>query len=78
MTKKKWGEEKTAVIAKSPYIEGKTWEDVTNSLIQEKAEAVVLDCIGYTIKDRKRLQDLLSILTLLPRSILVFAINQLT
>jgi len=76
MTKQKWGKERTCVIAKSPYTEGKTWEDVATTFLQEKAEAVVLDCIGYKIRDRHEFQNLLSIPTLLPRTILAFAMIQ--
>ncbi len=77
MAKVKWGKERAFVIAKSPYTEGKTWEDVANSLIRENADAVVLDCIGYKISDRHEFQNILSVPTLLPRSILAFALNQL-
>ncbi len=77
MTKQKWGKERKSVIAKSPYSEGKTWDDVADSLIREQVEAVVLDCIGYTKKDRDELQNFSSVPTLLPRTIFAFAINQL-
>lgn len=77
MTKKKWDKEKTVVVAKSPYIEGKAWNEIANTFAQEKVEAVILDCIGYKIKDRQELQSLIHAPTLLPRAILAFAINQL-
>lgn len=77
MTLEKWGKERTCIVAKSPYTEGKTWEDVANSLIREKVDAVVLDCIGYRMRDRHEFQNILSVPTILPRSILAFAINQL-
>lgn len=77
MTKQKWEKEKTVVVAKSPYTEGKTWNEIANTFTQEKVEAVILDCIGYKIKDRQELQSLIHAPTLLPRAILAFAINQL-
>jgi len=77
MTKKKWDKEKTVVVAKSPYTEGKTWNEIAQTFTQEKVEAIVLDCIGYKIKDRQELQSLIHVPTLSPRAILAFAINQL-
>lgn len=77
MAKRKWGEERTFVMVKSPYTEGKMWKDIANSLIQKEVEAVVLDCIGYSIKNREELQRFLSVPILLPRSILANALNQL-
>jgi protein AroM len=77
MTKKKWENEKIIVEVKSPYAEGKTWEEIVREFTREKVEAVILDCIGYKIQDRRELQNLISSPILLPRVILVYAINQL-
>ena len=77
MTKKKWGKEKIIVEAKSPYTEGKTWEEIAKEFNREKIEAVILDCIGYKIQDNRKLQNLISSPILLPRVILAYAINQL-
>lgn len=77
MAKKKWEKEKVVVEAKSPYAEGKTWKRIAKKFIQEKVEAVILDCIGYKIKDKREIQNLISIPILLPRVILATAINQL-
>lgn len=77
MTKKKWEREKIIVAAKSPYTKGKSWEKIARRFAREKAEAVVLDCIGYKIQDKQELQNLISSPILLPRIILVHAINQL-
>lgn len=77
MAKKKWKKEKTVVVTKSPYTEGKIWDEIAKIFAQEKVEAVILDCIGYKINDRKEIQSLIHVPTLLPRAILAFAINQL-
>jgi len=77
MTKKKWEKEKIIVEAKSPYTEGKTWEEIAKEFNREKIEAVILDCIGYKIQDNRKLQNLISSPILLPRVILAYAINQL-
>jgi protein AroM len=75
MTKKKWGA--SAVEAKSPYTAGKSWEEIAQKFIAKKVDAVVLDCIGYKIKDKQEIQSFLSVPVLLPRIILSYAINQL-
>lgn len=78
MTKKKWEKEKVVVEVKSPYTEGKSWEEISQKFIQENIEAVILDCIGYSIKDKQKMQEnLLAPTILLPRVILTSAINQL-
>jgi protein AroM len=75
MTKKKW---KAAVVeAKSPYAAGKSWEKIAKKFISKKVDAVILDCIGYIIKDKQEVQSFLSVPILLPRIILSYAINQL-
>lgn len=77
MAKGKWDIEKVTVEVKSPYQEGKEWEDIAQIFIQEKVEAVILDCIGYTEQDKRDLQNLLPCPILLPRAVLAQAINQL-
>ena len=77
MTKKKWKIQKVVVEAKSPYAEGKSWEEIAQSFTLEKVEAVVLDCIGYKIQDKEEMQSFLSVSILLPRVVLASAINQL-
>jgi len=77
MAKKKWEKEKVIVEAKSPYTEGKSWGEIAKKFVAEKVDAVILDCIGYKIRDRQEIQKLISLPTLLPRLILVSAINQL-
>jgi protein AroM len=77
MAKKKWDTEKAFVEVKSPYSEGKGWEEIAQSFLQEKVEAVILDSIGYTNQDKKQLQNMLSSPILLPRTILAHAINQI-
>ncbi|MGB2844820.1 MAG: AroM family protein, partial [Candidatus Aminicenantaceae bacterium] len=77
MVRKKWEKEKVIVVAKSPYTEGKSWEEIAQRFIQEKVEAIILDCIGYNIKDRQEILSLLSAPVLLPRVLLASAINQL-
>jgi protein AroM len=77
MTEQKWGHKKTYVVSKSPYVEDKTWEDAAEILIDEKVDAVVLDCIGYTRQDHRELAGLLSLPVILPRTILASAINRL-
>ena len=77
MVKKKWKKKNTVVEVKSPYIEGKGWKEIVENLAQEKVNAIFLDCIGYKLKDRQTIQRSIQIPILLPRAILVFAINQL-
>jgi protein AroM len=75
MTKEKW---KTSFVeAKSPYTAGKSWEEIAKKFITKKVDAVILDCIGYRIKDKQEVQSFLSVPVLLPRIILAHAINQL-
>lgn len=75
--RKKWGENRVFVQAKSPYGQGKTWPELALSFTQAEVKAVVLDCIGYKIKDKETLQNLLKTPILLPRTVLAFALNQL-
>jgi len=77
MVRKKWEKDKVIVEVKSPYAEGKNWEEIAQIFIQEKAEAIILDCIGYNIKDRQEILSLLSVPVFLPRVLLATAINQL-
>lgn len=77
MTEKKWKREKVVVEARSPYTEGKSWEKIARKFHGEKVDAVILDCIGYSMKDRMQIQNLLSSPILLPRVILAHAVNQL-
>ena len=77
MARKKWQTEKVVVEAKSPYLEGHGWEEVTKRFTRKKIDAVVLDCIGYTTRDKQEIENLISAPVLLPRIILVSAINQL-
>jgi protein AroM len=74
--KKKWKKDKVVVEAKSPYTKGKSWKEIAQNFSQEKVEVVILDCIGYKIKDRRAVQRLLSVPVLLPRIVLAFAIDQ--
>jgi protein AroM len=77
LAEKKWKREKVAVEARSPYTGGKSWEKIAGKFHREKADAVILDCIGYSMKDRMQIQNLLSSPILLPRVILAHAVNQL-
>ncbi len=74
--KKKWKKDKVIVEVKSPYTRGKSWEEIAQNFSRKKVEIVILDCIGYKIKDKKALQKLLSVPVLLPRVVLAFAIDQ--
>jgi protein AroM len=74
---RKWEEEKVCAEVKSPYEEGIEWEEIAQKFIQEKVEAVILDCIGYTIQDKQQLQKTLPSPVLLPRTIIAHAINQI-
>ncbi len=74
--KKKWKKDKVIVEVKSPYARGKSWEEIAQYFSRKKAEIVILDCIGYKIKDKRALQRLLSVPVLLPRVVLAFAIDQ--
>jgi len=77
MTRQKWGHKRAFVVSKSPYVEDKTWEDIAESLMDQKVDAVVLDCIGYTREDHRELLGLLNLPIVLPRTILASAINRL-
>lgn len=77
MAEKKWETEKVVIEVKSPYNKGKSWRRIVQHFAQEKVEAIVLDCIGYKITDKLEMQNLIPVPILLPRLILVFAINQL-
>jgi hypothetical protein len=74
--KKKWKKEKVIVEAKSPYAKGKSWKEIAQNFSQEKVQIVILDCIGYKIKDKRALQKLLPVPVLLPKVVLAFAIDQ--
>lgn len=78
MAKKKWDAEKASTEVKPPYSEGKGWEEIAQSFLQENVEAVILDSIGYTIQDKKQLQNMLPSPILLPRTVLAHAINQIS
>ena len=75
ISEKKWDVEKVTTEAKSPYSEGKSWEEIAQNLTQNKVEAVILDCIGYTEQDKWQLQTVLACPVLLPRITLAHAIN---
>lgn len=77
MAVEKWKKEKTVIAIKSPYTEEKTWEEIIEMFLQQRVEAVILDCIGYNIEDRLRMQREISVPVLLPRAILAHALNQL-
>ena len=77
MAKKKWDGKKVVVEAKSPYIEGKTWKEISRTFKKQRVEAIILDCIGYKSEDRREIQNIIPVPTLLPRTILAYAINQL-
>ncbi|HEA64518.1 MAG TPA: hypothetical protein ENI02_00010 [Candidatus Aminicenantes bacterium] len=74
--KKKWKKDKVIVEAKSPADRGKSWKEIAQNFSRKKVEVVILDCIGYKIKDKRALQKLLSVPVLLPRVVLAFAIDQ--
>ena len=75
--RKKWEVEKVVTAVMSPYEEGKEWEETARKFTQEKVEAVVLDCMGFRMRDKQQLQNLLPCPILLPRVILAQAINQI-
>jgi protein AroM len=75
-SKIKWKKDKVVVEAKSPYGKGKSWKEIAQNFSQEKVDLVILDCIGYKIKDKRAIQKLLSVPVLLPRVVLAFAIDQ--
>ncbi len=74
--KKKWKIDKVIVEVKPAYARGKNWEEIAQNFSRKKVEIVILDCIGYKIKDKQALQKLLSVPVLLPRVVLAFAIDQ--
>ncbi len=78
MTRRKWEGRKSSVVCKSPYERGKTWDEIAAVLSDEKVDILILDCIGFSMQDREEIQNLLNIPVLLPRAILVFALNQIS
>ena len=74
--KKKWKKDKVIVEAKYSPVRGKSWKEIAQNFSRKKVEVVILDCIGYKIKDKRALQRLLSVPVLLPRVVLAFAIDQ--
>ncbi|NIO48590.1 MAG: hypothetical protein GTN73_04000 [Candidatus Aminicenantes bacterium] len=77
MWEKKEFEKKVKELeAKVPYAKGKSWKEIALNFSQEKVDVVILDCIGYKIKDKQAIQKLLSVPVLLPRIVLAFAIDQ--
>jgi protein AroM len=77
MTQRKWGDRKAFVLSKFPYSAGQTWKDIVATLIDEEVDAVVLDCIGFTMHDRDELFKFIHVPILLPRTILASAINRM-
>ena len=77
MTKQKWEHKEAFVVSKSPYSKGKTWKDIADILIDENVDTVILDCIGYTLRDENAIHTLMDVPILLPRIILASAINHI-
>jgi protein AroM len=77
MAEQKWGHIATFVVPKSPYGGAKTWEDIADALMDEKVDAVILDCIGYTLKDKDEIHTHIDVPILLPRTVLASAINRI-
>jgi len=73
--KKKWSGKKVEWEAKSPYDQGKTWHKIAQTFNQKKTEAIILDCIGYSIKDKMELKKHFDRPVLVPRIVLAQAIN---
>ncbi len=76
-SKKKWSGKKVTWEAKSPYDQGKTWFEIAQTSNQKKIETVVLDCIGYSIKDKSEQKKFYTRPILVPRIILAQAVNDL-
>jgi len=76
LSRLKW-EKASLLESKSPYSAGESWNTVAGRLKRRKLDAVILDCIGYTIEDKASLESYLSIPVILPRIILASAINQI-
>ncbi len=77
MINQKWKDKKIYVQVKSPYGEGKSWREIARFFKHSKVEAIILDCIGYKIKNKQEIQGLIEVPILLPRTILALAINQI-
>ena len=73
----KWETEKIVIKEKSPYIKGESWKIITQSFVEENVEAVILDCIGFRLADKQKMQNLIAVPILLPSTILAFTVNQL-
>ena len=75
MAKEKFQCEKIFIQFKSPYEKEKTWEEIVYHFKKEEVEGIVLDCIGYKIKDLQEVKKMINVPILLPRLILVYSIN---
>jgi len=75
MVKGKFQCKKIFIQVKSPYGKGKSWKEVAYYFKEEGVEGVVLDCIGYKIKDKQEIKNLVEIPVILPRLILAHSIN---
>lgn len=71
----KWRDFQPVTAVRSPYQPRAAWEKIARGFDREGVEAVLLDCIGYSLADKQELQKDLPVPVLLPRLALVLGIN---
>ncbi|MCP2520227.1 AroM family protein [Candidatus Aminicenantes bacterium AC-335-B20] len=75
MVKGKFRCREVILQVKSPYIKEKGWEEIADIFKKNRVEGVVLDCIGYNIKDKVEIEKYVKVPVFLPRLLLVHLIN---
>ena len=66
-----------AVVAGNPYDPASDWKRVAEELIREKADWIVLDCIGYTSQVKALLQQYTGKPVILPRTLLARLVGEI-
>ncbi len=77
-TQRKWKRTRLRVVveALNPYLESPEQDQAIERMRNKKVDLVVLDCIGYSRKIKKRIRHLLGKPVLWPRSVLARAIQE--
>ncbi len=78
-SQRNWGDalENVFVMAANPYQQDTDWDAVAETLVEERVELVVLDCIGYTRKVKERIQEKTGKPVILPRTLLARVVGEL-
>ena len=75
MVKSKFRCKKAIIQVKSPYMRDIYWEEIACVFRKERVEGIVLDCVGYSIKDREEIEKYVRVPVFLPRLLLAHLIN---